>query len=167
MQIRKIIEDRQSEILCFEFEGKEDISGLTIDTYEDYFVIAIAKDFHFDGFAYIQYTKVRRLRFSETEQFYSKLFFGHVTDIPKLEKLPKRYSELVSLFCLNQHFYSLELVDELHVGKLTKVNSKSIFLRPISPIAEVFDEYEVSQEEILYITGNTEYIRVYEKYLKN
>ena len=155
------------EIGCFELISGEEVTGRVIELHSDYLVIAITKDFHFDGYAYIKYQNIVAVIDSESNTFYSKLFNNFCDTEPKLADLPTTYNDLLFYAAESQKLFIFELEDELHLGKVIKLEESTLYLEPLSSTGEFMGDFEIRLSEVLYIRGGSEYINAYAFYTEN
>ncbi|PWK53035.1 hypothetical protein [Pleionea mediterranea] len=153
------------ENLCIELQDNTEVSGVVLACFEDYFVISVTVDFHFDGQAFIEYKVVESIVESNSNSFYSKLFFARNKKTPQLnETYSSTFNSLLKSF-KSDKIISLEFHNELLMGYIKSVSGREIVIEPISSTGELLESYACSRDELLYVKTDSEYLSVYEEYI--
>lgn len=155
------------EIGCFELSNGEEVSGRVVALHSDYLVLEVARDFHFDGYAYIEYKNIEEVLESESNRFYSNLFNDFCSAESEGVNLPDTYKEVISDTAASQRLVIFELEEELHLGKVLKLENSIVYLEPLSSTGEFMGEFEIGLSEILFIRDKSEYINAYAFYVEN
>lgn len=173
--LEQLAEKRTLVTVSRAIEDVENVHGFVLATSEDLVLLHEVNEFHLDGFRILRRVDIARARHSQYERYRAAIL--------KSEKQLKNVglSEELEIDRWESAFRSLKgigrnliveaehpEVDEFLIGKIVRVNKKSVTLRNFDALG-MWDQEprRLGYDDITSVTFDNEYVTIFSKYLRD